>query len=39
MKNEEYKEIAKNFFTDISNEIIDGFQEIVTTALTFKNCC
>ena len=39
MKNEAYKEIAKNFFGDISNEIMGGFEEIVTTTLTFKNCC
>ena len=39
MDNDGYKKIAKNFFHDVSSEIMDGFREITTVVFGRDNCC
>jgi hypothetical protein len=39
MENKGYKKIARNFFRDVSTEIMDGFREITTVVFGRDNCC
>jgi hypothetical protein len=39
MENKEYKKIARENFSDVLNDIMDGFKEITTVVFGRNNCC